>query len=132
VISQKNVAKSRSSVRGCGKRVVGRWMLRQKSSEASFVFSRKETLVAAPLFPLSWPPPPFSPHLAVPPLPLCWSPPLLQWKPPSTSPPLPPPSRSPPTQQGSRRGGARWIEEEDRTKEMFYSHLFLQIFLGKP
>jgi hypothetical protein len=23
-------------------------------------------------------------------------------------------------------------EEEERTKEMFYSHLFLQIFLGKP
>jgi hypothetical protein len=41
--------------------------------------------------------------------------------------------RSPPspTQQGSRRGGARWIEEEERIKEMFYPHL-LQIFLGKP
>jgi hypothetical protein len=36
-----------------------------------------------------------------------------------------------PTQQGSRRGGARWIEEEERIKEMFYPH-FLQIFLGKP
>jgi hypothetical protein len=26
----------------------------------------------------------------------------------------------PPTQQGSRRGGARWIEEEERIKEMFF------------
>jgi hypothetical protein len=30
------------------------------------------------------------------------------------------------------RGGASWIEEEERTKEMFYPHLFLQIFLEKP
>jgi hypothetical protein len=35
-------------------------------------------------------------------------------------------------QQGSRREGASWIEEEERTNEMFYPHLFLQIFLGKP
>jgi hypothetical protein len=74
-----------------------------------------------PIFPFSWPPtPPFSPPLAAPPPSPCSHPPLL-----------PPPSRSPPTQQGSRRGGARWIEEEERIKEMFYPHL-LQIFLGKP
>jgi hypothetical protein len=34
-------------------------------------------------------------------------------------------------QQASGREGARWIEEEERTKEMFYPHLFLKIFLGK-
>jgi hypothetical protein len=37
-----------------------------------------------------------------------------------------------PKQQGSRRGGASWIEEEDMTMETFYPHLYLQIFLGKP
>jgi hypothetical protein len=36
--------------------------------------------------------------------------------------------RFPPTQQGSRREGTRWIEEEERIKEMGYPHL-LQIFL---
>jgi hypothetical protein len=51
--------------------------------------------------------------------------------------PLQPPSTASssleisPTQQGSRRGGARWIEEEERIKEMFYPHL-LQISLENP
>jgi hypothetical protein len=36
VISQKNVAKGLSSMRGCGERVVGRWMQSQETSEASF------------------------------------------------------------------------------------------------
>jgi hypothetical protein len=39
-----------------------------ESSVASFLFSRKETLVVAlPPFSLSWPPPPFPPHLVAPP-----------------------------------------------------------------
>jgi hypothetical protein len=82
-------------------------------------FSHK-TLVVAPLFSLFLAANPPFPHTWPPlPIPLCSRPPLL-----------PPPSRSPPTQQGSRRG-ARWIEDEERIKEMFYPHL-LQIFLGKP
>jgi hypothetical protein len=62
-----------------------------------------------PFFPFLGRQPPLSPHLAAP----------------------PPSPLQPPMQQGSRRGGARWIEEEERIKEMFYPHL-LQIFLGKP
>ena len=41
VISPKNVAKGLSSVRGCGERVVGRWMQSQETSDASFLFPTK-------------------------------------------------------------------------------------------
>jgi hypothetical protein len=37
----KNVAKGLSSVRGCGERVVGRWMQSQETSDASFLFPTK-------------------------------------------------------------------------------------------
>jgi hypothetical protein len=88
-------------------------MQRQKSSGASVLFSHK-TLGGHPF---SLHPPPLSaatlPHFS-----LGWPSPLLPWQPPTISfssidLPLP-------TQQGSRRGGARWIEEEERIKEMFY------------
>jgi hypothetical protein len=84
-----------------------------------------------PLFPfsLSWPPPPFFPSLAAPPFfPLAGRP----------SPPmaailhcflLP---RSSPKQQGARRGGSRWIEEEERIKEMFYPISSCKFSWGNP
>jgi hypothetical protein len=50
---------------------------------------------------------------------------------PLPSPWLPPPSRSAPTQQGSRRGGARWIEEEERIKEIFFPISSWRFFLRK-
>ena len=65
----KKVAKGLSSVRGCGERVVGRWVQSQETSEASFL-SPTKTLGGHPFFslhPPSWPPPPF--------LPLGWTPP---------------------------------------------------------
>jgi hypothetical protein len=55
---------------------------KSESSVASFLFSRKETLVVAfsPFAP-SWPPPPFPPHLAAP-QPSPWlAAPLLPWQP---------------------------------------------------
>jgi hypothetical protein len=55
----------------------------------------------------------------------------LHWQPPLPSPWLPPTSRSP-TQQGSRRGGARWIEEEERIKKMFFSISSWRFSCGKP
>jgi hypothetical protein len=70
----------------CQRLIFGAWMwendfgpldAKSESSEASFLFSRKETLVATlPLFPHSWLPPPplFS---------LGWPPPLLRLQPPS-------------------------------------------------
>jgi hypothetical protein len=123
VISQKNVD-PKVDLRwvDMGKRVVGRWMMHQKSSEASLLFSHKINPRWPPSSP-SWPPPPpFLGRLTFPIWLVAPSPPIaaaLQYF------FLP---RSPPTQQGSRRGGTRWIEEEERIKEMCYPHR-LQIFL---
>jgi hypothetical protein len=119
-------------VQGCGERVVGYLMLGQSHLRRRFFSPAKKP--SAPPFPLSWPPPP-------PPFPTLGRPspsPLLAAPSPPMAATLYPlhsfllPLELPPKQQGSRRGGASWIEEKERTKEMFYPHLFLHIFLGKP
>jgi hypothetical protein len=79
VISQKIVGQKLIFGAWMWERVVGRWMLSQKSYEASFLFSHKKTLGGAPFF---------FPFLAAPSPPHCSRP--------LPSPLLPPPSKSPP------------------------------------
>jgi hypothetical protein len=75
VISQKIVGQKLIFGAWMWERVVGRWMLSQKSYEASFLFSHKKTLGGAPFF---------FPFLAAPPLPLPGRPLSSPLQPPST------------------------------------------------
>jgi hypothetical protein len=128
----------------CG---IGVWSFRRHSSENSRSFhnfplgsraQRGERVWAIDLDPVDGSPP----LLPNPSRPLSFSPIGLQPPPPSLallpigSRPYPLhgslPPLGPPTQQGSRRGGARWIEEEEMIKEMFFPISSWRFSWGKP